>query len=172
LSDVAIAEAKRRGAAFGAADRARFEVADLSALPFPDETFDAAISIAVIWGLPDPASAMAEMARVLKRDAPFVFTNSDRERSPPGAPPPISDHRPLLMNAGFSVEVYEPINETEALRRRVYELVIERRHVLEEEMGKPAADGLAFEANRALGLIDGVDYFSYSRPVFVVARRR
>ena len=40
--------------------------ADAQKLPFRDETFDAAISVAVLQLVPDPAAALAEIARVLK----------------------------------------------------------------------------------------------------------
>lgn len=40
--------------------------ADAQKLPFRDGTFDAAISVAVLQLIPDPAAALAEIARVLK----------------------------------------------------------------------------------------------------------
>jgi arsenite methyltransferase len=40
--------------------------ADAQRLPFRDDTFDAAISVAVLQLIPDPAAALAEIARVLK----------------------------------------------------------------------------------------------------------
>ena len=41
-------------------------VADLTALPFPDALFDAALHIVTIEHLPEPAQALAEIARTLK----------------------------------------------------------------------------------------------------------
>lgn len=43
--------------------------ADAQKLPFRDATFDAAISVAVLQLVPDPAAALAEIARVLKPGA-------------------------------------------------------------------------------------------------------
>jgi SAM-dependent methyltransferase len=40
--------------------------ADAQRLPFRDETFDVAVSIAVLQLIPDPAAALSEIARVLK----------------------------------------------------------------------------------------------------------
>lgn len=40
--------------------------ADAQRLPFRDQTFDAAVSIAVLQLIPDPTAALAEMARVLR----------------------------------------------------------------------------------------------------------
>jgi SAM-dependent methyltransferase len=43
--------------------------ADAQRLPFRDETFDAAVSMAVLQLIPDPSAALAEMARVLRPGA-------------------------------------------------------------------------------------------------------
>lgn len=44
---------------------AEFRQADAMALPFPDDTFDAAVMPLVIFFVPDPAKGVAEMARVV-----------------------------------------------------------------------------------------------------------
>ena len=43
----------------------RFQRGDAMALPFPDNTFDAAVMPLVIFFVPDPATGVAEMARVV-----------------------------------------------------------------------------------------------------------
>ena len=45
---------------------ARFQVADAMALPFPDASFDVAAMALVIFFVPDPAGAVAEMRRVVR----------------------------------------------------------------------------------------------------------
>jgi len=45
---------------------AQFRLADAQALPFPDKSFDAAAMALVITFIPDPAKAVAEMARVVR----------------------------------------------------------------------------------------------------------
>jgi SAM-dependent methyltransferase len=45
---------------------ARFEVADLYRLPFPDGSFDAAFAHTVVMGLREPVRALAELRRVLR----------------------------------------------------------------------------------------------------------
>lgn len=45
---------------------AEFRVGDATALPFPDDRFDAAIMALVIFFVPDPAKGVAEMARVVR----------------------------------------------------------------------------------------------------------
>ena len=42
-------------------------------LPFPDDRFDAALCTWVLCGIPDPAAALAEVARVLKPGATLSF---------------------------------------------------------------------------------------------------
>jgi SAM-dependent methyltransferase len=46
---------------------AHFREGDAMALPFPDDTFDAAVMPLVIFFVPDPAKGVAEMARVVCR---------------------------------------------------------------------------------------------------------
>jgi SAM-dependent methyltransferase len=48
-------------------------IADLTALPFRGETFDAAIHIVTIEHLPEPACALAEMARTLAPGARLLI---------------------------------------------------------------------------------------------------
>ena len=49
-----------------AARVAQFRQGDAMALPFPDDTFDAAVMPLVIFFVPDPARGVAEMARVVR----------------------------------------------------------------------------------------------------------
>jgi SAM-dependent methyltransferase len=45
---------------------AQFQKGDAMALPFPDNSFDAAVMALVIFFVPDPAAGVAEMARVVR----------------------------------------------------------------------------------------------------------
>jgi ubiquinone/menaquinone biosynthesis C-methylase UbiE len=62
LSEGQLAFARTREAA----KLAQFRLADAEALPFPDDSFDAAAMALVITFIPDPAKAAAEMARVVR----------------------------------------------------------------------------------------------------------
>ena len=55
-----------RAARAAAGPQVGFLRADAQKLPFRDESFDAAISLAVLQLIPDPAAALGEIARVLK----------------------------------------------------------------------------------------------------------
>lgn len=171
LSRVAIEQASRRATEFDVEGRADFEVGDLTALRFADQTFDAAMSVDVLWMVPDKPAALREIARILKPQARFAFTNWDRDLSPPGYPLPVGDHRPLLREAGFTIEIYEELPEAEAKRRALYERNIASRESLLREMGEEAVQALMAEARRSLGLEDGTDYLAHSRRIFVVARK-
>jgi ubiquinone/menaquinone biosynthesis C-methylase UbiE len=172
LASVAVEHAALRAQEFGVADRACFEVGDCTALRFAKHTFDAAMSVDVIWMVsPNTLAALREVARVLKPGARFVLSNWDRDLSPPGYPPPVSDHRLLLKEAGFEIETYEEVPGAEAQRRAIYERYVASKEALEKEMGE-AVQHLMFEARRSLGLEDGTDYIAHSRRTFGVACRR
>lgn len=47
-------------------DRASFEVADAQQLPFPDASYDAALSLLVFNFIPDPKKALLELRRITK----------------------------------------------------------------------------------------------------------
>ena len=172
LAPVGIERARARAQALGLADRARFEVGDVVSTGLPDASLDAAMSVDTLWAVPDKDGAIREVARILKPGARFVFTNWDRDRSPPGYPPPLGDHRPLLERAGFEVESYDIRTGAEDQRRAYYERVVAAGAALLAELGEEATTRMMREAKGTLGLTDGVDYLAHSRRIFVVARRR
>jgi MPBQ/MSBQ methyltransferase len=57
----------------GLGERVTYEVASALAMPFPDGTFDAAITMHVAMNIKDRAGLYHEVARVLKRGAPFCI---------------------------------------------------------------------------------------------------
>jgi ubiquinone/menaquinone biosynthesis C-methylase UbiE len=170
LSSVGIAQASERARELGVPDRARFQVADLTSTGLPDASFDAAMSVDVLWAVPDKLGALREAARILKPGARFAFTNWDRDRSPPGYLPPLDDHRPLLEQAGFEIETYRLQPGAEELRRAVYEAFVAAEQDFIREMGAEGAQKVMFEAKGTLGLVDGTDYLAHSRRIYVVAR--
>jgi len=58
--------AARRAAGAGLGERVRFEVGDVGALPFAEESFDGAVSTLSLHHWSDPARGLAEVHRVLK----------------------------------------------------------------------------------------------------------
>jgi SAM-dependent methyltransferase len=172
LEAVGVTHARERARDLGLAERARFDVADIISTGLPDASLDAAMSVDVLWAVPDKLGALQEVARILKSGARFAFTSWDRDRNPPGYPPPLNDHRPLLEQAGFDVESYEIPPDAEAKRRAYLERVVAAESTLIEEVGEAGAERMLLEAKRTLGLTDGTDYLDHSRRIFVVAHKR
>ncbi len=72
-----VAEARRRAVAEGST--ARFATADTARLPFPDARFDGCRADRVLQHLADPASAVAEMARLVRPGGRVVLAEPDWE---------------------------------------------------------------------------------------------
>lgn len=72
-----VAEADRRVAAAGVADRVEHHVADATALPFADGRFDAVRSERLFLHLADPEGALREMVRVTRPGGRVVLMDTD-----------------------------------------------------------------------------------------------
>lgn len=72
-----VAEADRRAAAAGLADRVEHRQGDATALPFADARFDAVRSERLFMHLPDPEGALREMARVTRPGGRVVVMDTD-----------------------------------------------------------------------------------------------
>jgi len=97
ISEQNVAIAGRR---FAAVKGLTFRLGRAEALPFPDQTFDAAINVEASHLYDDPPRFLAEVHRVLRPGATFFYadlfwSNSDPER--------------LIAEAGFSVTYSEDI---------------------------------------------------------------
>ena len=132
---------------------------------------DGAISIDVIWAIPDKPAGFAETARILKPGARFVFTDWERDLSPPGYPAPVGDHRPLLLDVGFEIERHQLWPHADSLRRTFYERMLARQGELMRGLDEKTAESNLREARAWLGFVDGVDYLQHSRRVLVAARK-
>lgn len=66
VSEKNVEAARQQAEAAGLADRARFEVADVGALPFDDGSFDVVLCECALCTFPDANRALAEARRVLK----------------------------------------------------------------------------------------------------------
>jgi SAM-dependent methyltransferase len=76
--------ATRGGSVAGGHERAprRLVEATAEALPFADDTFDTAVATLVLCTVPDPAAAVAELARVLKPGGRLLFIEHVRSDDP------------------------------------------------------------------------------------------
>lgn len=66
----------------GAGGGAEVVEAPAEALPFPDDSFDTVVCTLVLCTVPDPAGAVAEVARVLAPGGRFLFLEHVRSRNP------------------------------------------------------------------------------------------
>jgi ubiquinone/menaquinone biosynthesis C-methylase UbiE len=66
ISSDMLRRARTRAARLGVADQMEFTEADITDLPFPDNSFDLALTFNGLHCLPDPRAAVVELARVIK----------------------------------------------------------------------------------------------------------
>lgn len=79
--------AEARAVAAGLSDRARFQVADVLALPFADESFDLVWSLESGEHLPDKVQFLRECDRVLKPGGTLLVATWCHRPAPPYGPP-------------------------------------------------------------------------------------
>jgi ubiquinone/menaquinone biosynthesis C-methylase UbiE len=171
ISEVALEQARAGARQAGIADKVSYKAASFDATGLDTESVDGAMSIDVIWAIPDKRAGFAEAARILKPGARFVFTDWERDLSPPGYPAPVNDHRPLLEAAGFEIELHQFHPDADMMRRAFYEKMLHYQAELLQVLDEKTAESSLREAKAWLGLLDGVDYLRHSRRVFVAARK-
>jgi SAM-dependent methyltransferase len=74
---------------------AQFQKGDAMALPFPDDSFDAAVMALVIFFVPEPTAGVAEMARVVHRNGLVASYAWDMENGGFPAEPVLAELRAL-----------------------------------------------------------------------------
>ncbi len=103
----------------GLADRVRFEIADVCALPFADGRFDAAYSIHVGMNVADKARFYRETARVLRPRAFFAICDVLKLSGEPDYPVPWAEDAASSFLAG-------PEEMQRALEEAGFELLLAR----------------------------------------------
>jgi ubiquinone/menaquinone biosynthesis C-methylase UbiE len=135
ISPIGVALAKEQALRLSLADRARFQVGDLTATGLPDAACDAAMSLDVLIFVPDKAAAARECARILKPSGVLGLTTweqsgySERLRAEQCA-----DYRPLLEATGFNIEAYEEPPDWQRQQRAFAEGLIAAESDMAEEM--------------------------------------
>lgn len=71
-------------------DSVSYSVMDCANLGFPDETFDAVVSLEVIEHLADPEPYLSEMRRVLKADGVFILSTPNKAIHSPNSDRPLN----------------------------------------------------------------------------------
>jgi hypothetical protein len=114
---------------------------------------------------PDNLRFAAEIARILRPAARFIFTTWEFAATPAGWPVQLSQHRDLLSEAGLALRACE---ETPDWRRRqlaVYAGVLAAEPSLRAELGDDAAASLIGEARELPALLHD------ARRVLIIAAR-
>lgn len=137
ISSTGLAEVTQRAAHVGLAERVRVAEGSFEAVPLGDAQASAVMSIDALLFTPDKKAATRELARVLEPGGRLVLTTWDYRSQPPGRPPQVPDHRPLLNAAGFEVLVYEETKDWEARQREIDRLLVESVEELAAERGEP-----------------------------------
>lgn len=149
----AIAKAIERARAMGLEDRTHFQVGDATATGLQPGAFDGSVSINTLLFIADKRSGIAEMARIVRPGGRSILLTWESELPFPGlAIEPVSDHRPLLRDAGLEVEVHEVMPDRSAEHRAFAEAIVAAERELVEEMGEEAGGR---EVRIARRLIEG-----------------
>jgi cyclopropane fatty-acyl-phospholipid synthase-like methyltransferase len=111
-----VSEAALRAAAAGLDGTVQFAYADVGDMPFPDDSFDGAMSLETLVHITDKSAALRELRRVLRPGARLVLADLTRNAPMnaeqrgiwagwPVAPALTGDeYADLLADAGFAVE--------------------------------------------------------------------
>jgi len=165
FSEVGIEQAGRRALELGLGERARFLVRDAAATGLPEASFDGAMSVDSFWLFPDKRRVAAEIARILRPGARFIFTTWEFPATPPVWPLQLSQHRDLLSEAGLALQACEETQDWKRRQLAVYEGILAAESSLRAELGEDAAAPLIGEAQEVPApLQDG-------RRVLIVAAR-
>ncbi|BBG04343.1 MULTISPECIES: class I SAM-dependent methyltransferase [Pseudonocardia] len=152
---VAVADAARRSRELGRAG-ARFVVGSFTGTGLPAASADAVMSIDALWMVQDKPAALAEVHRILVPGGRFVLTTWEPEHV---------DHRALLTEAGFELEVREETPDWLARQRAVYAGITAAAGELAEELGAEGAEVILTEAQQAPRVLAGT-------PRLLLAARR
>ena len=170
ISSVAIDEARARAARLGLAEHARFAVASFDKTGLDSSSVDAIMSEDAIQYAPDKRAVMAEFARILRPGGRLVFAAFEIEPAHVTGLPvlgvdPVDDYRPLLQDAGFTVETYLESPAWSSVVRDTYQSLLDSRDALAKEMGEVATFALCSELTMTL------EAEPYRRRMLVAATR-
>lgn len=155
FSPVAVEQASARALELGLDGQARFAVGSFADTGLETGSADGAMSEDAIQYAPDKRAAIVEAARILRAGRRLVFTafevDPDRVASLPAfGVDPIDDYRPLLTEAGFSVEVYEEVPGWPEPMTTTYSALLNASEALKQEMGEVATQALFLELSISL----------------------
>lgn len=140
ISPSGLAEVERRAEELGLRDRVQVAEGSFEDLPLEDGEAAVVMSIDALLFSPDKAAAARELARVVQPGGRLVLTTWDYSSQPPGRPPQVDDHRPLLTAAGWRVLAYDETPDWEARHRKTDRLLMEHAQELADESAEPVEE--------------------------------
>src|SRR2546426_992749 len=105
--DVDAEAVSRARTAYGDEGRIEFEVADVTALPFGEATFDLVTCFETIEHVAEQQRVVAELARVLRPDGVLLISSPNRDVYPPGNPHHVRELTPGELTDLLSSELAE-----------------------------------------------------------------
>ena len=167
ISAVGVAVASEQALQLGLAERARFQVGNLTATGLPDASCDAVLSLDVLIFVPDKSAAAREFARILRTGGRLGFTTWEQSGySERLGVMQLADYRPILDAAGFTIEAYEEPDDWQRQQRALAEAIIAAETEMSSEISAATSAALAVMAR---GMLADMAVRRYVR---AVARKR
>ncbi len=171
LSSVALDHARASARALVPPVVATFACGSFSRTGLEAASADGAMTVDALQYAPDKRAALNEVARVLRPGARFAFVCFEFEPARVAGLPvmgtdPVSDYLPLLAQAGFEVESYEPTAGWSDRVTATYQALVDASPALAAELGDAASAALLGEVSLTLQIQP------YRSRVMVSGRRR
>lgn len=160
----AVREAAARAPEFGSAGRASFAVGDLAATGLETGSVDGAVCADAVFFATERVAVFAEMTRVLRLGARFMFTADESED--PGRPAAVPDWAPIVEAGGLIVESREEIPRWRENLQGMYDSWLASIDEIRRTLGDESADELIEEATEVGPTLPG------RTGVLCVTRRR
>lgn len=136
ISPTALDAARNRAASLGLGNSATYAEGSYESIPLEASSARGVLGIDSLLFAPDKAAALKEVARVLAPGGRFVATTWDYHTQPINRPPQVDDHRPLLIDAGFTVIGYDETPRWLENHRQLDALLMAAVDELAEETGE------------------------------------
>jgi ubiquinone/menaquinone biosynthesis C-methylase UbiE len=161
LSSSGVANASRRAAELGLGGHVQFREGDLTATGLPPASCDGAICLDVLPFVPDKVAAIREVARILHPGARFAFTTWEQDGySSRLNAQQLADYRPLLLEVGFDIELYEEPSNWRQQQRAALEGLLDEKAELAAELEPSLVDQYMRLANGMLADMPARRYVS------------
>ena len=142
-SDAGVRGASARAPKFVPEGQARFVVGDLAATGLEPASVDGAVCADAVFFATDRVAVFAEMTRVLRPGARFVFTADEERTDRPAAVP---DWSPIVERGGLVVVAREEIPQWAEQLSAMYAAWLANIDELRAELGDASANDLVEEA--------------------------